>query len=141
MKSLTEHLWFEVPSRRGFVNITDTVEGLVRKSGVQEGLCLVNAMHITHLIAVISIKLSPGGAVLHKPRVYAPPARLELNQWGPWGNWTIGKQATVLNQANGPILYQFHSRDLHLVMGPPSRGGAVRFRLLIDGLAGGRARH
>ena len=47
MKSLTEHLWFEVPSRRGFVNITDTVVSLVRKSGVQEGLCLVNAMHIT----------------------------------------------------------------------------------------------
>src|SRR5215471_5818918 len=48
MKSLTEHLWFEVPKRRGFVNITHTVEELVRKSGVQEGLCLVNAMHITH---------------------------------------------------------------------------------------------
>jgi secondary thiamine-phosphate synthase enzyme len=47
MKSLTEQLWFEVPGRRGFVNITGTVEGLVRKSGVQEGLCLVNAMHIT----------------------------------------------------------------------------------------------
>ncbi|HTI70562.1 MAG TPA: secondary thiamine-phosphate synthase enzyme YjbQ [Candidatus Limnocylindria bacterium] len=47
MKSLTEHLWFEVPGRRGFVNITDTVEALVRKSGIQEGLCLVNAMHIT----------------------------------------------------------------------------------------------
>ncbi len=47
MKSLTEHLWFEVPNRRGFVNITPTVEALVRKSGVQEGLCLVNAMHIT----------------------------------------------------------------------------------------------
>ena len=47
MKSLTEHLWFEVPNRRGFVNITSTVEGLVRKSGIQEGLCLVNAMHIT----------------------------------------------------------------------------------------------
>jgi secondary thiamine-phosphate synthase enzyme len=47
MKSLTEHLWFEVPGRRGFVNITHTVEGLVRKSGIQEGLCLVNAMHIT----------------------------------------------------------------------------------------------
>ena len=39
MKSLTEHLWFEVPNRRGFVNITGTVEDLVRKSGVQEGLC------------------------------------------------------------------------------------------------------
>ncbi len=47
MKSLTEHLWFEVPQRRGFVNITDTVEELVRKSGVKEGLCLANAMHIT----------------------------------------------------------------------------------------------
>src|SRR5258708_3046106 len=47
MKSLTEHLWFEVPNRRGFVNITGTVEELVRKSGVREGLCLVNAMHIT----------------------------------------------------------------------------------------------
>jgi thiamine phosphate synthase YjbQ (UPF0047 family) len=43
MKSLTEYLWFEVPQRRGFVNITDTIEKLVRKSGVQEGLCLVNA--------------------------------------------------------------------------------------------------
>lgn len=47
MKSLTEQLWFEVPDRRGFVNITGTVEELVRKSGVIEGLCLVNAMHIT----------------------------------------------------------------------------------------------
>jgi secondary thiamine-phosphate synthase enzyme len=47
MKSLTEQLWFEVPSRRGFVNITDTIGELVRKSGVKEGLCLVNAMHIT----------------------------------------------------------------------------------------------
>ena len=47
VKSHTEHLWFEVPNRRGYVNITQTVEGLVRKSGVQEGLCLVNAMHIT----------------------------------------------------------------------------------------------
>jgi len=47
MKSLTEYLWFEVPSRRGFVNITGTVEALVKKLGVQEGLCLVNAMHIT----------------------------------------------------------------------------------------------
>jgi secondary thiamine-phosphate synthase enzyme len=47
MKSLTEQLWFEVPGRRGFVNIAGTVEALVRKSGVLDGLCLVNAMHIT----------------------------------------------------------------------------------------------
>jgi secondary thiamine-phosphate synthase enzyme len=47
MKSLTEHLWFNVPDRRGYLNITETVEKLVRQSEVQEGLCLVNAMHIT----------------------------------------------------------------------------------------------
>jgi secondary thiamine-phosphate synthase enzyme len=47
MKSLTEHLWFEVEQRRDYLNITPQVEALVKKSGVREGLCLVNAMHIT----------------------------------------------------------------------------------------------
>jgi secondary thiamine-phosphate synthase enzyme len=47
MKSLTEYLWLEIPGRRGFVNITDAVEKLVRQSKVLEGLCLVNAMHIS----------------------------------------------------------------------------------------------
>ena len=47
MKSRTEYLTLEVPSRRGFVNLTPEVERVVRESGVQEGLVLVNAMHIT----------------------------------------------------------------------------------------------
>ena len=47
MKSLTEYLWFEAPSRRAFINITPEVQKLVKKSGIREGLCLVNAMHIT----------------------------------------------------------------------------------------------
>lgn len=47
MKSLTEHLWYEIPSRRGFLNITREIEERVRRSGIREGLCLVNAMHIT----------------------------------------------------------------------------------------------
>ena len=47
MKSLTEYLWFNTPHRRDYINITPQIEELVRKSGVQEGLCLVNAMHIT----------------------------------------------------------------------------------------------
>lgn len=47
MKHLTEHLTFNIPSRRAFVNITREVEDAVRRSGVQEGLCLVNAMHIS----------------------------------------------------------------------------------------------
>lgn len=47
MRSITEYLTFNVPSRRGFVNITSQVEKIVQKSGIMEGLCLVNAMHIT----------------------------------------------------------------------------------------------
>ena len=47
MKSLTEYLTFKTKSRRAFVNITPNVEKLVSESGVKEGLCLVNAMHIT----------------------------------------------------------------------------------------------
>ena len=47
MKSLTRYLTFRVPARMGFVNITPQVEEIVAESGVREGLCLVNAMHIT----------------------------------------------------------------------------------------------
>ncbi|MEN6494803.1 MAG: secondary thiamine-phosphate synthase enzyme YjbQ [Thermoguttaceae bacterium] len=47
MKSSTEYLTFNVPKRMGFVNITSHVAGIVKQSGIQEGLCLVNAMHIT----------------------------------------------------------------------------------------------
>jgi secondary thiamine-phosphate synthase enzyme len=47
MKSTTEILEFNIPSRRGFQNITSTVAGIVARSGIREGLCLVNAMHIT----------------------------------------------------------------------------------------------
>ena len=47
MKSVTEYLTFKVPKRMDFVHITPEVERIVQKSGIQEGLCLVNAMHIT----------------------------------------------------------------------------------------------
>jgi len=55
MKSLTDYLWMEIPGRRGFVNITPDVAALVRKSGVQEGLCLVNAMHIRRCVAYLAV--------------------------------------------------------------------------------------
>ena len=52
MRHLTEYLWFHTPRRRGYINITSQVEELVRKSGIREGLCLVNAMHITASVFV-----------------------------------------------------------------------------------------
>jgi thiol-disulfide isomerase/thioredoxin len=83
--------------------------------------------------------VSPGGAAAGKRRVYAAPARLKLNQWALSGDWTVGKEATVLNTANGRIAYSFHARDLHLVMGPAAPGTSVRFRVHIDGQPPGAA--
>ncbi|TLX65787.1 MAG: YjbQ family protein [Thaumarchaeota archaeon] len=60
MNSVTEYLTLNVSSRRGFVNITSQVEKIVRKSGIKEGLCLVNAMHITS-----SVFINDNETVLH----------------------------------------------------------------------------
>jgi thiol-disulfide isomerase/thioredoxin len=82
---------------------------------------------------------SPGGASEDKPRVYAAPAQLSLNRWALSGNWTVGKQAVLLNQAGGRIACRFRARDLHLVMGPSARGTSVRFRVTLDGQPAGAA--
>ena len=83
--------------------------------------------------------VSPGRGVVDKPRVYAAPARVKLNDWALSGDWTVKRDAVVLNKANGRIAYRFHARDLHLVMGPAVRGASVRFRVLIDGKPPGAA--
>src|SRR6266850_1808371 len=72
-------------------------------------------------------------------RTYRAPSRLALNQWSLAGDWTVGKQATVLNTTPGQILYRFHARDVHLVMGPSRPGNSVRFRVSIDGQPPGAA--
>jgi hypothetical protein len=70
---------------------------------------------------------------------YAAPAKLNLNQWGLTGSWTIGPQMTVLNKAPGKIAFRFHARDLHLVLGPAGGTMPVRFRVTIDGAPPGDA--
>jgi thiol-disulfide isomerase/thioredoxin len=76
---------------------------------------------------------SSDSAVLNKPHLYTAPAQLHRNQWALSGDWTIGRQAIVLNKSGGRIAYRFHARDLHLVMGPTERGTSVRFRVFVDG--------
>jgi thiol-disulfide isomerase/thioredoxin len=82
---------------------------------------------------------SPGGAVVDRRHVYTAPEGLRLNHWALAGEWTVEREATVLNTANGRIAYRFHARDLHLVMGPAARGTSGRFRVFIDGQAPGAA--
>jgi thiol-disulfide isomerase/thioredoxin len=68
-----------------------------------------------------------------QPRIYAPPLRLPLNSWGLSGNWTLTGDAGVLNEPGGRIAFQFHARDLNLVMGPSSQEASIPFRVFLDG--------
>ena len=85
MKSLTDYLTFEVGTRRAFVNITSDVRKLVIKSKVKEGLCLVNAMHIT---ASVFINDNEGGLLhdyekwLERLAPHEPTTQYEHNKTG-----------------------------------------------------------
>jgi len=76
--------------------------------------------------------VSPGGTVQDASHVYAA-GMPQLNEWGLSGVWTIGGEHAALNKKDGAIVYRFHARDLHLVLGPAPDGGPVRFRVTIDG--------
>ncbi|MGH8227600.1 MAG: cytochrome c biogenesis protein DipZ [Steroidobacteraceae bacterium] len=71
------------------------------------------------------------------PERYSLPGKLELNQWGLAGEWTVHGEAAVLDHAPGRIEFRFHARDLHLVLGS-STGKPIRFKVLLDGAAPGK---
>jgi hypothetical protein len=82
---------------------------------------------------------SPGGARPDEGHVYAAPAEMRRNQWALSGDWRIGLVPTHLDEPGGSVSYQFHARDLHLVMGPPVGHPSVRFRVRLNGEPPGRA--
>lgn len=77
--------------------------------------------------------VSRDGTIEGKHHSYVAPSGLRVNHWALVGDWTIGGQSIVLNKPEGRIIYQFHARDLHLVMSPARSGAIIRFRVLIDG--------
>jgi len=85
MKHLRQELWFNTPHRRDYINITEQVEELVRKSGVSNGLCLINAMHIT---ASVYINDNESGLIqdyddwLEQLAPHAPTSKYRHNRTG-----------------------------------------------------------
>jgi thiol-disulfide isomerase/thioredoxin len=71
------------------------------------------------------------------PAVYNTPASLGLNNWGLSGGWNVGPESAVLQAAPGSVTFRFHSRDLHMVLGPAQNGTPVRFKITLDGAAPG----
>jgi hypothetical protein len=82
---------------------------------------------------------SPGGEARDRVRDYAAPRQLAVNDWGLSGAWRVGGERATLAANSGRIVYRFHARDLHLVLGPSPDGKPVHFRVSIDGAAPGDA--
>lgn len=70
---------------------------------------------------------------------YSVPSTLSLNDWALDGHWNVGAERATAGAPGSRIVYRFHARDLHLVLGPGSDGAPVRFKVLIDGQAPGAA--
>ena len=70
-------------------------------------------------------------------KTYSPQPRLSLNQWALGGSWKVGDESAVLESVPGKIVFRFHARDLHLVLGPTKNGKPIRFTVKLDGTAPG----
>jgi cytochrome c biogenesis protein CcdA/thiol-disulfide isomerase/thioredoxin len=81
--------------------------------------------------------VSPGGFNQNEPQVDEAPANLKLNEWAFAGKWEDERQIATSLAPAGAIIYRFHARDLHLVLGPSKAGKPIRFRVTIDGKAPG----
>jgi hypothetical protein len=83
-----------------------------------------------------SERFAPADGATFEPREYELPKRLHVNHWALTGDWTIGRENVVLDQAGGSIAFRFHARDAHLVLSAGSRE-QIPFRVLLDGEAPG----
>jgi thiol-disulfide isomerase/thioredoxin len=81
---------------------------------------------------------SPGSATPRARRAFELPEQLRVNHWALAGEWTVGRENVVLDQAGGSIAFRFQSRDAHVVLSPGTRG-PIPFRVLLDGEAPGRS--
>src|SRR5271156_3557887 len=75
---------------------------------------------------------SPERMARDSRKTYSPPARLALNQWAFGGSWNAGAERGTLESAPGKIVFRFHGRDLHLVLGPAKNGTSVRFKVKLN---------
>jgi len=81
--------------------------------------------------------VSPEGFNQNEAQLYHAPASLQLNQWALAGKWEVDRQIATSLAPSSAIVFRFHARDLHLVLGPSADGKPIRFRITIDGKAPG----
>ena len=109
----------------------DGAEAAPDLGDIQSGETYIGYNEATNFVSPESVKVDAA-------RNYTA-GRPALNEWGLFGNWTVGPQEASLNQSSGCITYRFSARDLHLVLGPSANGKPVRFQVKIDGEAPGES--
>jgi cytochrome c biogenesis protein CcdA/thiol-disulfide isomerase/thioredoxin len=107
----------------------------VRKEGVQAS---ADEKHVASPETYIGYEraqhfVSSGGFGRGETKSYSVPDSLKLNDWGLSGSWRVDAEKAVSPGAGGKIVFRFHARDLHLVLGPGVDGKPVRFRVTVDG--------
>jgi len=80
---------------------------------------------------------SPERMARESRKTYSPPPTPVLNQWGLGGSWRAGAESGALESAPGKIMFRFHSRDLHMVLGPAKNRAPVRFKVKLNGASPG----
>lgn len=110
----------------------DGVQMAPDKDAVQSPETYVGYQRAEHFVPETAL-------VPDKVAAYNPPAQLALNDWSLGGQWHVGPERATASAPASRIVYRFHARDLHLVLGPGADGKPVRFKVLIDGKAPGDA--
>ncbi|MDW5499925.1 cytochrome c biogenesis protein DipZ [Pseudomonas lundensis] len=133
----SERVIQELLHQAGAKNISTTVsqvagQGVEQAAGNQSGISPE-----TYLGYARAENFASGEATQDMVARYGVPANLPLNDWGLAGNWTVGGENVTLNAPQGRIVYRFHARDLHLVLGPTVAGKPVAFKVTLDGKAPG----
>src|SRR5271170_3203782 len=130
----SEQLLRRLLTEAGAANLTAAAP-LVQGTGVQAASSApdVNSPETYLGYARAANFASAGGLVRDEPNSYAAPRALQLNQWALSGAWQVDGEKAVAAAAGAVIVFRFHARDLHLVLGPGDARHPVRFRVSIDG--------
>ncbi|TFZ48720.1 cytochrome c biogenesis protein DipZ [Serratia proteamaculans] len=133
----SERVIQELLCQAGAKNISTAVSQVAGQGVEQAAGTQADISPETYLGYARAENFASGEATQDMVARYGVPANLPLNDWGLAGNWTVGGENVTLNAPNGRIVYRFHARDLHLVLGPVSGGKPVAFKVTLDGKAPG----
>ncbi len=130
----SEQLIRQLLSEAGAAHLTDAADA-IHGSGVQAAASasVVDSPETYLGYARAANFASVGGLLRDTPGSYAAPDRLQLNQWALSGAWRVDGEKAVATAAGAAIVFRFHARDLHLVLGTDDARHPVRFRVSIDG--------